>query len=94
MLADSPILWNLLYKNISSSLLPLEHLQQQLGPKASQMKLWDLPLAHIPAQPGAYKTRRSGWMHLERGRSFCMEAVYTKDDSSAGQLVCYIVSKI
>ena len=49
------------------------------------MKLWDLPLAHIPPNPGRYKTRRSGWMHLDGGRSFCMEAVYTKDEPGAGK---------
>ena len=86
MLADSPILWALLYRNISSTLLPLEPLKARLGPKAAQMKLWDLPLAHIPPNPGRYKTRRSGWMHLDGGRSFCMEAVYTKDDPGAGEL--------
>lgn len=87
MLADSPILWNLLYNNISSSLLPLDYLKERVGPKAAQMKLWDLPLAHIPANPGRYKTRRSGWMHLDKGRSFCMEAVYTKDEPGAGGLI-------
>ncbi len=42
VLADSPILWNLLYSNISSSLLPLDYLKERVGPKAAQMKLWDL----------------------------------------------------
>jgi hypothetical protein len=90
VLADSPILWSLLYSNISSSLLPLEFLKERVGSKAAQMKLWDLPLAHIPANPGRYKTRRSGWMHLDQGRSFCMEAVYTKDDLGAGKLDPYL----
>ena len=85
MLADSPVLWSLLFNNISSSLLPLDYLKERVGPKAAQMKLWDLPLAHIPANPGRYKTRRSGWLHMDEGRSFCMEAVYTKDEAGAGQ---------
>lgn len=83
VLADSPILWDLLYSNIASSLLPLDCLKEKLGHKAAQMKLWDLPLAHIPPNPGRYKTRRSGWLHLGSGRSFCMEAVYTKSEPGA-----------
>ena len=85
VLADSPILWRLFYSNISSSLLPLQTLEQQLGPKAEQMKLWDLPLAHIIVNPGQYKTRRSGWLHLHGGHSFCMEAVHTSNEAGQGE---------
>ena len=85
VLADSPILWRLFYSNISSSLLPLETLRDQLGPKAEQMKLWDLPLAHIIVNPGQYKTRRSGWLHLHGGHSFCMEAVHTSNGTGQGK---------
>lgn len=84
-LADSAILWKLFYNNISSSLIPIEHLTEILGPKAAQMKLWDLPLAHIPREPGQYLTRRSGWLHLPGGQSFCMEAVFNKGESGSGK---------
>lgn len=50
-----------------------------MGPKAQQMKLWDLPLAHISPGLGQYSVRRSGWLHLSNGYSFCMEAVNAKE---------------
>lgn len=93
VLADSPILWRLFYSNISSSLLPLQTLEQQIGPKAEQMKLWDLPLAHIIVNPGQYKTRRSGWLHLHGGHSFCMEAVHTSNEAGQG-IACTLYLKL
>ena len=75
VLASSPKLWDLFFSNISSSLLPLEYLQRNVGPMAAQMKLWDLPLTHLASEPDQYQTRRSGWLHHNSGASFCMEAV-------------------
>ena len=66
----------------------MEALKRQLGPQAADIKLWDLALPHIPADPTdprlpkslQYTTRRSGWLYYA-DRAFCMEAVWSKSHS-------------